>query len=139
MSEVSESRTGGCLCGSVRYVTAWPPIAVATCQCANCQKQAGSAISIIALVRAAGLEVTGELTSYEDHGDSGGTVFRKFCGKCGSPVISDIPAMEAQGIRVIKAGTLDDRSGLNPQMHYWTDSAQDWMVLPEGGVKLATQ
>jgi hypothetical protein len=54
-------------------------------------------------------------------------------------VITDIPSMEAQGIRVIKAGTLDDRSGLNPQMHYWTNSAQDWMLLPEGGVKLPTQ
>jgi hypothetical protein len=136
---MSETRAGGCLCGAVRYTTAWPPIAVATCQCANCQKQAGSAISIIALVPAAGLEVAGELTAYEDHGDSGGTVFRKFCGTCGSPVISDIPGMEAQGIRVLKAGTLDDRSGLNPQMHYWTESGQDWMVLPEGGVKLATQ
>jgi hypothetical protein len=136
---MSETRAGGCLCGAVRYTTAWPPIAVATCQCANCQKQAGSAISIIALVPAAGLEVAGELTAYEDHGDSGGTVVRKFCGTCGSPVISDIPGMEAQGIRVLKAGTLDDRSGLNPQMHYWTESGQDWMVLPDGGVKLATQ
>jgi hypothetical protein len=139
MSEEQTTRSGGCLCGAVRYTVSWPPIAIATCQCANCQKQAGSAISIIALVPAAGLEVTGELTTYKDHGDSGGTVFRKFCGKCGSPLISDIPGMEAQGIRVVKAGTLDDRSGLNPQMHYWTDSAQDWMVLPEGGVKLATQ
>lgn len=139
MSAEQTSRSGGCLCGAVRYTVSWPPIAVATCQCANCQKQAGSAISILALVPAAGLEVTGELKSYEDHGDSGGTVFRKFCGICGSPVITDIPSMEAQGIRVIKAGTLDDRSGLNPQMHYWTNSAQDWMLLPEGGVKLPTQ
>jgi hypothetical protein len=137
MSETS--RTGGCLCGAVRYTVSWPPIAIATCQCANCQKQAGSSISVLALVPASGLEVTGELRTYEDHGDSGGTVFRKFCPNCGSPVISDIPGMEAQGIRVVKAGTLDDRSGLNPAMHYWTDSAQDWMVLPEGGVKLPTQ
>jgi hypothetical protein len=136
---MAETRSGGCLCGAVRYTIAWPPIAVATCQCANCQRQAGSAISVIALVPAAGLEVTGEMKTYADHGDSGGTVYRKFCPNCGSPVISDIPGMEAQGIRVVKAGTLDDRSGLNPGMHYWTDSAQDWMVLPDSGVKLPTQ
>jgi hypothetical protein len=134
---MTETRTGGCLCGAIRYTTAWPPIATATCQCSNCQKQAGSALSIISLVRSDTLEVTGELTVYEDKGDSGGTVFRKFCGKCGSPIISDIPAMEAQGIRIIKAGTLDDRSGLNPQAHYYCDSGQDWMVLPEGGARMA--
>jgi hypothetical protein len=74
-----------------------------------------------------------------DRGDSGGTVLRKFCGRCGSPVITDIPGLEAQGIRVIKAGTLDDRSGLDPATHYWTESAQDWMVLPEKGVKVPRQ
>jgi hypothetical protein len=140
MSEPTpETRSGGCLCGAVRYTTSWPPIAVATCQCVNCQKQAGSSISVLVLVPIAGLEMTGETKTYEDHGESGGKVYRKFCPNCGSPVISDIPGMEAQGIRVLKAGTLDDRTGLNPQMHYWTDSAQDWMILPEGGVKLATQ
>ncbi len=139
MSEEQTSRSGGCLCGAVRYTVSWPPIAVATCQCSHCQKQAGSSISIIALVRADSLDLHGELTTYEDKGDSGGTVQRRFCGKCGSPVITDIPGMQAQGIRIIKAGTLDDRSGLNPGMHYWTESAQDWMVLPEGGVKFARQ
>lgn len=134
-----QTRSGGCLCGAVRYTTAWPPLSVATCQCANCQKQAGSSISILAMVPAAGLKITGYLKTYEDHGDSGGTVFRKFCPNCGSPVISDIPGMEAQGVRVVKAGTLDDHSGLNPQMHFWTDSAQDWMVLPEGGLKMEKQ
>ena len=135
----SEKRSGGCLCGAVRYSTDWPPLSVATCQCANCQKQAGSSISVLAMVPAAGLEITGELNIYADRGDSGGTVYRKFCPKCGSPVISDIPGLEAQGVRVIKAGTLDDRTGLNPQMHFWTDSAQDWMVLPEGGLKMERQ
>jgi hypothetical protein len=139
MSKEQTSRSGGCLCGAIRYTTVWPPIAVATCQCANCQKQAGSAITVIAMVPTAGLEVTGDLTTYADHGDSGGTVLRKFCGRCGSPVITDIPGLEAQGIRVIKAGTLDDRSGLNPSTHYWTESAQDWMVLPDKGVKVPRQ
>jgi hypothetical protein len=136
---MSETRTGGCLCGAVRYTTAWPPIVTATCQCLNCQKQAGSALSVIALVRADTLEVNGTLTCYVDKGDSGGTVLRKFCGICGSPIISDIPGMEAQGIRIIKAGTLDDRTGLNPTVHYWTESGMEWIVLPEGGVKMERQ
>ena len=46
---MSEKRSGGCLCGAVRYEASWPPIATAVCHCKNCQKQAGSALSVIAI------------------------------------------------------------------------------------------
>jgi hypothetical protein len=134
-----EQREGGCLCGQVRYRVAWPPLQVMTCQCTHCQKQSGSAISVIAMVRKADLELTGELTSYTDAGDSGNVLERQFCGRCGSPLISVIPAMDAQGMTFIKAGTLDDTSGLAPAVHLWTQSAQDWMVLPEAGAKVPRQ
>jgi hypothetical protein len=134
-----QRREGGCLCGQVRISVAWPPLSVATCQCRNCQKQAGSALSVIAMVRADGLEVTGELSTYEDHGESGNILYRRFCGHCGSPVISDIPQMQEAGLRIIKAGVLDDISGLAPSLHYWTSSGQDWFELPEGGQRLERQ
>lgn len=132
-------RQGGCLCGQVRYAIAWPPLQVMTCQCTHCQKQSGSAISVIAMVKTDDLTVTGTLTSYTDTGDSGNTLERQFCGTCGSPLFSIIPAMAANGLSFIKAGTLDDPSGLLPATHLWTSSAQDWMVLPESGVKVERQ
>ena len=136
---MSETRLGGCLCGAVRYEARWPPLAVATCSCKNCQKQAGSALSVIAVLPRDGLTVTGDLTTFNDHGETGNEVFRRFCGRCGSPVITDTPAAEAQGIIFIKAGTLDEAGDLSPETHYWTGSAQRWMVLPEGGEKLEKQ
>ena len=30
----------------------------------------------------------------------------------------------------IKAGTLDDKSWLNPTLEVWTDSAQPWLQAP---------
>jgi hypothetical protein len=39
----------------------------------------------------------------------------------------------------IKAGTLDDTSSLAPTVHLWTQSAQDWMILPEAGAKVPRQ
>jgi hypothetical protein len=132
-------RVGGCLCGAVRYTTEWPPMAVVACHCRNCQKQAGSALSMVGVLQRDKLTVTGDLTVYEDRAESGAAVYRKFCGKCGSPVITDTKAAEQQGIIFIKAGTLDDVSGLAPATHYWTDSAQDWFVFPDGCVKLARQ
>ena len=42
-----KSVTGGCLCGNVRYECRGDELMVAVCHCRNCQKQAGSAFSVI--------------------------------------------------------------------------------------------
>jgi len=136
---MTEVREGGCLCGAVRYEADWPPLVVATCSCKNCQKQAGSALSVIAVLRQSGLRVTGDLTTYNDTADSGKTVLRRFCGKCGAPVISETAEAQAQGLIFIKAGTLDQADDLTPTVHYWTSSAQHWVIFPETGAKLETQ
>jgi hypothetical protein len=129
---MSETRSGGCLCGAVRYEASWPPVATAVCHCKNCQKQAGSALSVIAVFPRDGLSITGDLTLYEDKGESGLPVWRRFCGKYGSPVTSDTPGAQEQGIIFLKAGTLDDASDLAPTLHYWRSSAQGWFTFPEG-------
>lgn len=136
---MSEHRGGGCLCGAVRYEAAWPPLMVATCSCKNCQKQAGSALSVIAVLPRDGLKVEGELTTFTDHAENGADVYRKFCPRCGSPVITDTPEAAAQGIIFIKAGTLDKADDLAPSLHYWTSSAQHWVVFPAGGETLERQ
>jgi hypothetical protein len=94
---------------------------------------------VVAFLKREQLALTGALTTYEDRGASGGVVYRKFCGRCGSPVVTETPDATAQGMIFIKAGTLDDRSGLAPGVHYWTSSAQDWFVFPEHGERLAEQ
>ena len=118
---MSEAREGGCLCGAVRYVVPDQPIMTAICHCRNCQKQSGSALSVVAVYPRDAVAVSGELTIFEDHGDSGRTVFRQFCGKCGSPVLS-----------FLKAGTLDSPGDLAPTAHYWTQSKLPWMPIPDG-------
>ena len=132
-------RDGGCLCGAVRYRAIWPPIVVATCHCVHCQKQAGSALSVIAILKRENLDVQGALSTYHDTGESGSAVYRKFCGKCGSPVITETPAAQEGGLIFIKAGTLDDTSDLAPTRHYWTKSAQDWFAFPADGERLEAQ
>ena len=41
---------GGCLCGQVRYQVAAEPLAVVTCHCRNCQRQSGSALSLVVAI-----------------------------------------------------------------------------------------
>ena len=134
-----ERRTGGCLCGSVRYETQWPPLMLGVCHCRHCQRQAGSAFSVVAAVPRAGLTTSGALTLYEDFSDAGRPVYRKFCGSCGSPVFTETPDGDAQGMMFIKAGTLDETKDLSPTVHFWVESAQDWVVMPEGGRILSRQ
>ena len=120
-------QTGGCLCGQVRYEMTTEPLMCVTCHCKNCQRQAGSALSIIIGVPEGSVEIEGELKTYNDTGDSGAIVRRQFCGDCGSPVFTLVE--HPPGVMFIKAGTLDDTSGLKPSIHCYTKSAQDWVKL----------
>jgi hypothetical protein len=97
--------TGGCLCGSVRYTCEAEPLLCVTCHCKNCQRQAGSALSVII----------------------GVTVRRQFCPECGSPVFTRVDS--PPGMMFIKAGTLDDTSILKPAFHCYAKSKQDWVDL----------
>ena len=122
-------RSGGCLCGAVRYEASAPPVSVVVCHCRDCQKQAGSAFSIISVFPRDAVRFDGTPAMYLGHGDSGGEVERNFCSACGSPLFSDSAAMRKRGIIAIKAGTLDDVSDLSPRLHYWTRSKQPWVSL----------
>ena len=131
--------TGGCLCGAVRYQLSASPKAVVVCHCTDCQKQAGSAFSVVGVAARDDLTLTGALSSFTHPGSSGQDVTRKFCGLCGSPVLTDTDAARAQGIIFFKAGTLDHTKTLSPTLHYWTSSAQGWFGLPEGVTCLEQQ
>lgn len=132
MREAPSIRQGGCLCAAVRYEAEWPPEALVLCHCTHCQKQAGSALSVVAMLRRDALKLSGELKTYQDCGTSGQPVWRRFCPMCGSPVVTDTPAVEAQGMIFLKAGTLDETADLTPTLHYWTRSAQGWFPFTDG-------
>jgi hypothetical protein len=52
-------------------------------------------------------------------------VQRKFCGNCGSPIMSYVQAMP--DLEFVKAGTLDDTGWLDPTVELWCDTAQPWI------------
>ncbi|KAK46567.1 aldehyde-activating protein [Caballeronia jiangsuensis] len=124
---------GGCLCGSVRYQTAQAPLMSAVCHCIHCQKQSGSAFSTNVVVPSAGFEIAAStLATFNDVGESGAGVKRHFCRNCGSPVYTELDANP--DVVAIKAGTLDDPSWVQPQVHMWRCSAKSWGQVSEGAV-----
>lgn len=122
-------QTGKCLCGAVKYTLSGKPLVTAVCHCKNCQRQAGSAFSIIVLAERKSVSIEGDLQTYQDTADSGSRLDRKFCPNCGSAMFSEQP--EKPDTIIIKAGTLDDTSWLQPVAHVWCASAQPWVQISE--------
>ncbi len=129
-------RTGRCLCGAVTYELDGDLIATAVCHCDHCQRQSGGAFSVNLVAHESQLTVTGELKTYEETGenDDGVYVRRKFCPTCGSPIVSEL-ALSA-GVIAVKAGSLDDKSTVQPNVQVWCVDRQPWVDLPGMAVSL---
>ena len=123
-------RTGHCRCGAVTYELSGDVIATAVCHCDNCQRQSGGAFSVNLVVHESQVNMTGTLSTFEERGEHGDDVYvrRRFCPTCGSPVISELA--KTNGVVAIKAGTLDDRSDVNPTVEVWCVDRQPWVSLP---------
>ena len=118
---------GGCLCGQVRYEMTADPTIVGVCHCRHCQRQGGSAFSVVAAVPASAFRLSGTVETFRDTGDSGKPVMRNFCPICGSPIMSEVTA--APDLVWVKTGSLDDPSRLRPTMQIYCDKAQPWIAL----------
>ena len=78
---------GGCLCGAIRYAVSSPIAALRACHCTHCQKNTGSGASVNAVVAGAHFALTqGSPKRFTTTADSGRTLYRYFCGDCGSPL-----------------------------------------------------
>lgn len=122
------SLTGRCLCGDVTWELAGDVIATAVCHCDHCQRQSGGAFSVNLVAHSSQLSVGGDLTVYGDKGDDGGDtvhVERRFCGSCGSPIVSEL--MGTDGIIAVKAGTLDEKADIMPTVEAWCEHRQPWV------------
>jgi len=121
-------REGGCACGSVRYRLASDPMFVHCCHCLNCQRQTGSAFVINLLIEADRVELlAGEPQPVDVPRDDGSTqrVFR--CPDCQVALYSEYGWPE---VSFVRAGTLDDPSTIEPDVHIFTRSKLDWVALP---------
>ena len=118
-------RTGGCLCGSIRYECFGEPAFSLLCHCRDCQRQSGSAFIAAARMPAAGFKITrGEPRRYISKSDSGNDITRVFCGECGGPLYVQVSTRpDLVGIRV---ASFDDPSFFKPEADIFVKSAQPW-------------
>jgi hypothetical protein len=132
-------QSGGCQCGAVRYEVTGPPVMVYTCHCTECQKQSGSAFAMAAVIPGESFHVTkGTPKMFARQTATGKVMECWFCSDCGTRLWHR-PGGSAYPNRNVKPGTLDDTSWLAPSIHFWTRSAQKWVVIPEDAVRYETQ
>ncbi len=82
------------------------------------------------LVESVNLEVTGaEQDVFPFTGGGGATYDMISCGKCGTSLWGGAQGSEA-GLVYVRAGTLDNTKGVKPLAHIYTESKQDWVILP---------
>lgn len=112
-------RTGGCLCGAVRYTVRGEPTHVGRCHCADCRKESGSAFAVYAQWPRDAFELDGEVATYDG---------RSFCPSCGGRIgnIGD------DGVE-IRLGSLDDAPFLlRPEAEIWIKRREPWLPAVEG-------
>lgn len=115
------TRTGGCLCGAIRYRLASEPFDPGYCHCRMCQRFGGAPVMAFASVPLASLIIeSGEPRRYR----SSARGERWFCPDCGGSLAMWMD--EAPRVIDIAIATLDDPTSLVPAFHIWRESRIGW-------------
>lgn len=103
-------RTGGCLCGAVRYSIVNAPDKFGACHCTMCQRISGG-VNLSFAVPAGSMTIEGEevVRTYR----SSDWAQRSFCGTCGSNLwYRGLDPSGAPKDYHVAFGSLDDKSGM---------------------------
>lgn len=118
-------RTGGCLCGEVRYELDGTLEPVVACHCSQCRRTSGHFAAFASAERAR-VAVTGEVAWFFS---TPGEVRRGFCAACGSTLFWD----RIGGDKLdIAAGTLDSPTGLETACHIYVADKSDYYEIADG-------
>ncbi|MFW5877397.1 MAG: GFA family protein [Myxococcota bacterium] len=128
---MTESYTGGCACGTIRYEARGAPIVQNHCQCCDCQKRSGTGhSSYLVFAGEESFTITGTPSTWAVTGDSGNDKVHAFCGTCGTPVSVTFAAMP--GVVAFHAASLDEPARFAPALVTYRRRALPWdRMAPE--------
>jgi len=126
------SAEGGCACGEVRYRITDRPLFVHGCHCTDCQRHSGGAFAINAMIETDRVELlAGTVKSVAVPTPSGKGQQIQRCPTCNTALWSHYGGA-GDKLAFLRAGTLDDNTLLEPDIHIFTRSKQPWVILPKG-------
>ena len=115
---------GGCLCGAVRYEISAEPMFGGFCQCRDCQRHSGVGHAAGMGFPESAVKIAGKLSYYDSKADSGATISRGFCPKCGSRLVVKSSGMP--GLTMISPGGLDDSDWFKPGRVIFASRGRAW-------------
>lgn len=127
MTPGSETFSGGCLCGAVRYTALGPALFSVVCHCRDCQRASGTGGVPVLGVARPGFHVQGPTRASRVTGGSGLPAVRHFCGECGSLLFGTPES--APDMVTLYVGSLDDASGFQPTDALFAGQRPAWARL----------
>ncbi|WP_252346064.1 GFA family protein [Paludibacterium sp. B53371] len=118
---MQDQLTGGCLCGSIRYVVRGVPGYLTHCHCKTCRKASGAAFVSWFTVRVSEVEWRGEAQALYR---SSAAVERGFCRRCGTTL--SYRHESDPGEVDLTLCSLDQPQWLQPEHHTWWASHLPW-------------
>jgi hypothetical protein len=120
---MSETVTGGCLCGGVRFEVDPPFVRANHCHCSRCRRHSGTAVCTQARVWREQFRLLAGAHLVRVYGEGEGAV-KAFCKNCGSSLFGgNWPDGRQVSIRM---GSFDGDPGIAPQFHSHVDSKAPW-------------
>lgn len=129
---MTDTMTGGCQCGQVRYSVEVNDDEAYLCHCRMCQRATGGVAAAMKGVRKADVTWSGEPDWYR----SSPIASRPFCATCGTPLGFAFPDSDTMDLLV---GTFDDPYRLRPTRHYATESLHEGWVDTSALPRLRTE
>ncbi len=121
--------TGQCLCGDIKYTITTPPVRMGQCHCDDCRKTSGTGHASNAFFNKDDVHIEGDTSSYDSITDTGSTITRYFCPKCGSRLFGTSNIVD--NIISVTAGTLDDSSWFKPDAIVYNKRKPVWDYMDE--------
>ena len=104
-------RSGGCLCGQIRFEVEGLPSRVSVCHCRYCQLRTGSAFGVSVYFPTNKITViSGNLQDYSLETESGNTLKIERCSNCGTSLFWQIDTKPYLELKGTAGGTYDPPS-----------------------------
>lgn len=121
--------TGGCRCGACRYTLDYADIPVTyACHCLNCQTMSGGGFVLQALVPLSRFAISGDVIEWAHPNPQGKITTQRFCAVCKTRLYSTNEGRP--DIALVRAGTIDNSSNVEPAVHMWAKRRLHWISLP---------
>ncbi len=117
--------TGSCYCGAIAIEGNVAADKIMACHCTDCQKFSGAPFRAVAVMPAADVNITGDVSEFRKTAESGNDRLQGFCGTCGSHIYATDPE---KTLFMIRTGCLDQNQELVPVKHIFGKSAVEWVA-----------